>query len=402
MIGCGEKEQKPPVSEEAAAYFEHAQRAYEVGAYQSALMLTDSLAEHAPEFSGVYVLRGQIFTDLERYDAAAGALRRAAALDPHNLAVQFNLANNAYRREQYREALRRYRAVLQEMAAVDRVNIYAGDETGDKARYAIHLQMGRAYNDLGVADSARLQYNRAVAIAPGEPEAHRSLSKLLERQGLFSEALDHAKKALELQPDKPEYTYAVGLLLTKLGRFEAAVPYLRAMAKGQPWHHGAHYNLGQALMHLGRKQEAQQLLAQADSLQKARSRLRKQGKVAEANRRTPRKWVNYGNALYQAGRIDDARKAYRHVLTLLPRNVAVQNNMAILAMESGDTTEAIFRYRRILRQDPTLVDIWLNLGRVYARSGQKNKARKAWQNVLKHEPAHSEAQSYLAGALEGS
>ena len=398
VAGCGGEEGKVeiPVPRQAVHYFQKAEQAYRAGAYQPALMLTDSTIKYAPDFSGIYVLRGQIYTALDRYEDAAAALSRAAELEPGNAAIHFNWANNAYRREQYHEALRRYEKVLETIREGGKVNIYEGDDDGREARHAILLQTGRTYNALGIADSARLQYDKAIKLAPQKPESYRAIGQLLKKKGEFGEALEYARQALERDSDNIQYKYELGLLLVLSGQFEEAVPYLEEVAEERPWHHGARYNLGQALTHLGQQKKAEEYLAESDSLQQARERLERLGEQAEANTDNPRIWVDYGNALRKAGRIDDAKKAYRHVLSLLPGNIALQNNMAILAMKSGDTTEAISRYRFILQQDPTLIDIWLNLGTTYARSGRMEEAQQAWKNVLKYDPGHATAKKYLA------
>ena len=397
--GCGgaRDEAEAPIPPRAAHYFNEAEEAYRAGAYPLALMLTDSVVVYAPEFSGVHVLRGQVYTALDRYEEASKVLARAAALEPDNPAIHFNWANNAYRREQYQEALERYKRTLEMIEEQEgAVTVYEGDADGRRARHAVLLQMGRAYDALGDVERARQRYEGAIELAPEQPEPYRDVAQLLEKQGAFREAQTYARQALERDPENVRYKYELGLLLVRLERFEEAVPYLKEVADEQPWHRGAPYNLGQALMHLGQEEEAEAYLARSDSLQKAHERLERLGKEAEANKEDLRLWAEYGNALRKAGRTGDAKKAYRHALSLRPDNIALHNNLAILAVESGDTTEAIMRYRAILRRNPAVTDVWLNLGVVYARSGRLEEAQRAWKNVLKYEPGHATARKYLA------
>lgn len=398
ITGCegGENDTEIPIPRQAAVHFQQAEQAYQAGAYRPALMLADSVEKRAPDFAGVHILRGQVFTALDRYEDASDELSRAAEIDPDNPAIHFNWANNAYRREQYGEAIRRFEKVLEMIEGRDRVNIYSGDEDGREARYAALLQMGRAYDDLGQADSSRMRFEQAIELAPEKAEAYRAVSELLEKLGEFDRAITFARKALERDPENIEYKYGLGLLLVQSGQYEEAIPYLEEMAEERSWHHGSHYNLGQAYMHLGRDERADEYLAQADSLQQAHAELEKLGERAEVNTDNLRLWVDYGNQLRQAGRIEDAKKAYRHALSLRPDNLALQNNLAILALESGDTREAIMRYRAILGRNPKLPDVWLNLGVAYANADQIARAREAWQNVLKYDPGHTTAKEYIA------
>ena len=396
--GCGEEDGEPelPISRQAALHFQRAEQAYQVGAYRPALRLADSVQQRAPDFSGAYVLRGQIYTALERYEEASEQLAKAADIDPNNPAIHFNWANNAYRREQYREAVRRFKRVLEMIEESERVNIYSGDPEGREARHAVLLQMGRAYDDMGKSDSSQIFFERALDTAPEKAETYHAMSELHEKLGQFDEALSYARQALERDSSNVEYKYGLGVLLVQTGEYEEAIPHLQEMARERPWHHGSHYNLGQAYMHLGRSGQAEEYLSQADSLQQARAELDKLGERAELNQDNLRLWVKYGSALRRAGRIEDAIKAFRHALSLAPKNVALQNNMAILALENGNPKEAIMRYRTILQRNPRLPDVWLNLGVAYAKTDRIPQARKAWNKVLEYDADHETAKKYLA------
>jgi tetratricopeptide (TPR) repeat protein len=398
IAGCGKEsdESEIPIPQQAAVNFQQAEQAYQVGAYRPALQLVDSVQQEAPDFSGSYVLRGQIFTALERYEDASKQLAQAAELDPGNPAIHFNWANNAYRREQYREAIRRFERVSEMIEEQERVNIYSNDPEGREARHAVFLQMGRAYDDLGKSDSSRMYFERAIEVFPQKAETYHAMSELLEKRGDFEEAISYARRALERDSSNVEYKYGLGILLTQTGRYEEAIPYLQEMAQERSWHHGAHYNLGQAYMQLGQTDRAEEYLSQADSLQQARADLDKLGERAEVNKDNLRLWVKYGSALRQAGRTEDAIRAFRHALSIAPRNVALQNNMAILALEAGNAREAIMRYRAILQRNPELPDVWLNLGVAYANTGEIEQARRAWKKVLEYDSEHTTAKKYLA------
>ena len=106
--------------------------------------------------------------------------------------------------------------------------------------------------------------------------------------------------------------------------------------------------------------------------------------------------MELGVLLRQAGQVDRAVEAYKVAVSLEPRNLYLQSNLALLMMESGDTDTAIRRYRAILRMDSTLADVWLNLGVAYANTGRAAEARTAWQQTLKYTPGHPTVRSYLA------
>lgn len=390
--GTAERRQVRP---EAAALLKKSQKAFQAGAYRPALMYADSALSHAPGWADVFYTKGRIFTELKRFEQARTAYEAALAADSSYHEAQFNLANNAFRQERFQEALNRYREVLRAMdQAPDSATIYH-QETERSGRYAVLLQIGRTYAQLGAADSARAAYRQAIDENPSHPSAYSSLGELYKKQGAVDSALAHAEHALERATDTLQYLYDVGVLQLRAGRPESAARKLRTVVQHQPGHRGAHYNLGQVLMRLGRQKEAQQYLAAADSLEKAQAALDQLKETAEVNPNQLRPWVTYGKALRRAGRYKEATSAYRVALTLAPGSPALQNNLANLALLRGDTTEAVYRYRALLQQDSTLADVWLNLGVVFANADQMGKAERHWRRALQLDPGHPEARRYL-------
>jgi tetratricopeptide (TPR) repeat protein len=174
------------------------------------------------------------------------------------------------------------------------------------------------------------------------------------------------------------------------------VAELEAVIKERPWHYWANYNLGQALVRLRRDDEGKRYLAKAESLQVELKNIQDWENLVENNPDQLMLWVNYGEALRRAGRMDEAIEAFQIALSIEPRFVALENNLAILYMMRGDTAKAVAHYNAILQQHPTLSDVWLNLGVVYAKSGKYEAARKSWENVLKYAPDDPTAKAYLA------
>ena len=85
-----------------------------------------------------------------------------------------------------------------------------------------------------------------------------------------------------------------------------------------------------------------------------------------------------------------------HVHALRPGDVAVQNDLANVALARGDTTTAFHRFETLLRQDSTVAGAWLNLGILYAVTGRREAARSAWERTLRYQPDDAQARAYLA------
>src|SRR5207245_932661 len=65
-------------------------------------------------------------------------------------------------------------------------------------------------------------YRRAINRWPTEPRWHMALGRLLSRQERHTEALGHFERAMALAPDDPEPNYHAALMLNALERFAEA------------------------------------------------------------------------------------------------------------------------------------------------------------------------------------
>ena len=386
-VGCGAdsdalsrtEEARRDADPKAVEFLINAQGAYEAGYYNGALILTDSAARYAPELADIPFLRGRILTTMRQYNLARAAYEETLERDPEYPGVYFNLGNTAYLHGEPREALNFYRK-----------------EQSAAATAAYLTQLGRAYADLGEADSAQAAYEKAIAADTSNPTAYMWLGQLYEDAGSFDEALQYSRQGLALRPDNLNYAYVVGVQLLRSGALEAAANTLKNVTDGLPFHYAAHYNLGQAFMGLGREDDGALYLARADSLLDQRREVDKWEGLVNANSHEPMLWVNYGTALSQAGRVDEAIEALAIAYSLQPQWLELQNNIANLLLARGDTTAALKRYETLLQIDPTQADVWLNLGTIHALKGDYGEARTAWETALQHNPNHPEARNYLA------
>lgn len=378
-----------------ALFLMKAEDSFHQGDFNTALVLTDSAAVYAPELADIPYLRGLIFTKLGQLNRAKVAFEEVVSVDPHYRAAWFKLGNNAFRRQQYGEAVSMYRKELK--VAQER-----GREI-DLERYCTTLlQLGRVYAELGKVDSAEQAYQRAISLDDSYAQVYSDLSALYEDNGDYPRAILYARKALELEPETVHHHYFLGLLLARTGQEEQAIGYLKTAIERRPWHPGAYYNLGQALMRLGRAEQAEAYLAAVDSLQSLLDLTDLARFTARANPDVPGLWTELARLLRRMGRYNEAMDAYQVALHLAPENVTIQSNMARLTLNLGDTTGAIRRYRALLRRNPHLADEWVNLGVVYLQLGQVEKARQAWQSALRYRPDDARARTWLERFSGGS
>ena len=96
---------------------------------------------------------------------------------------------------------------------------------------AAHMNMGLALMELGRLDAALASYDRAIAIAAENPEAHLCRAEVFEKLRRMDAALAGYDRLIALKPAHAQAHVKRGNLLRELRQFEAAIEsYARAIA----------------------------------------------------------------------------------------------------------------------------------------------------------------------------
>jgi protein O-mannosyl-transferase len=131
----------------------------------------------------------------------------------------------------------------------------------------------------GRVDDAIRHYNRALQARPNWPDVINNLGLALARQGKLEEAVTQFSRALELKPNAQVVESNLGLALVKLGRFDEALVHATRALELDPRDAQAHYTAAVVLEEKGQLTEAAQHYAEVVRLQpnhsEARSRLAK-------------------------------------------------------------------------------------------------------------------------------
>jgi tetratricopeptide (TPR) repeat protein len=96
--------------------------------------------------------------------------------------------------------------------------------------------------------------------------------------------------------------------------------------------------------------------------------------------------INLGVALYQMGRIEEARAEFSSAVQLDPWNGISRYNLGCVLEEQGQIEEAIDELRRAARAMPGHADVRFNLALAYEKRGQRRLAREQWMLYLRHAP----------------
>jgi tetratricopeptide (TPR) repeat protein len=251
----------------------------------------------------------------------------------------------------------------------------------------LHQARGIALSEQGrFADAAR-EFERALAVAPNDPELLNNLGCAQDGAGRHLDAVASYTRALSLKGDFLAPHYNMGNSLRTLGRSSEAIDcYGRALslepALPQGWH-----NLALSLQDVGRLEEAQAALERAlelkpDYLEAAHNlgelyHARGNPELAvdcfrQLLARDPGylpSWNALGIALHAQDRLDEAVDCYRRALSLNPDYLHALNNLGAASRALGDLDQAIDCYRRVLARDPDYADAHWNLALVQLLTG---------------------------------
>ena len=343
-----------------------------------ALSFADSAAKYAVEKADIHFFKGRVYSELGRFKEAEQAYLKALEATPGYRGVWNNLGNNAYRQQNFSQA----------------IDYYTHEVAKNKAPIPLRA-VGRAFVELGKTDSARIFFKKAIDLNINYAAAYFNLAQLEEDEGNFKQAIQYAGRAYGIEPDNLEYRYLYSTLLVQMDKGNEAILNLRKIVEKWPWHHGAHYNLGRALIKAGQKTEGENYLEQAERVRASQAKIDHLENTVRALPDDPYSYAALAFALRKAGRYNDAMHSYKVALYLEPENFDIWNNVANLYLLQGDTITALVTYNYIVEKNPMLTDIWLNMGVVYALSNQKEKARSAWEQVLTYKSNNISALKYL-------
>jgi tetratricopeptide (TPR) repeat protein len=99
---------------------------------------------------------------------------------------------------------------------------------------------------------------------------------------------------------------------------------------------------------------------------------------------------NIGNALQDAGRLDEAIGEYRTAASLLPSRAQTHANLGAALAAKGEHDAALVEYREAVRLDPGLAKARNNLGIALATAGRFDEAMAEFQQALLLDPRSAE------------
>jgi serine/threonine-protein kinase len=260
-------------------------------------------------------------------ESAISMLNRAVGADA-KLAVAWAALGEAYWRrfEKNSETSSRDEAA----AAVDHaLAIDAGLPEAHNAR-------GRGFLAMGRYDEAKSEFRNAVASRPRYDDAWANLGAACGGiEGDYAEGLQALRKAIALQPKFFRHWVYLGLFHERFAEWaDAMVAYTRATDL-KPDSIASWNNLGGVLLRLRNGGDAVRAFERSLAIQES-----------------PESHTNLGNALYYAGRYEEASVQYRKATDLEPRGAVYWKNLGdalTMLNRSAEAGQAYLRARDLAR-----------------------------------------------------
>ncbi len=208
----------PPSAATLGFYNNYANVLRRVGRLRAAEEMLRTLTTLSPRSWQSWHNLGQTLKDLERYDEAAAAMRRAVMVEPGfgpNHGVLGEILHHLGRLHSAEVSLRR--AI--ELGCVD-----------DHAMWTV---LGNNQRMLGQLDESLAMITRALELAGGSPAAHSNVGVVLMQLGRFDESVAHFHEAIAGEPDNNGFHGYLGYALLSAGRLDEAFdPWDRAIQGG--------------------------------------------------------------------------------------------------------------------------------------------------------------------------
>ena len=377
-----------------------------------------------PELATVHFMLGQAYLLTGENNLAKESFEHAVALYPGQVDARRSLAALDSQSGRHQQARARLDDLLKQrpddVVALDMLmmlnlvtkNWVEAEHTLNRLRAVskdsalAFMAEGRLWEAQQQFDKASAAYERAIALAPNDPDALLSLVKLDVAQG----HADRAKTRLgTLLATRPDHLFAHGLLgevLALSGHPQEADAQFREASRVNPkwiapW-------LGRGGLWLAQKQPDQAIQVIQAGL--------------KANPDSEELHMLLASAYSGQGQIDNAITAYDGALGLNPRNVLAANNLAVLLVDyKGDpqNLQRAFALSRDFEKEaphPLFLD---TLGWVRFKMGQQEDALRLMKDAVAKAPEdptlnyhlgmafyqfgkRAEARTYLSKALKST
>ena len=247
-----------------------------------------------------------------------------------------------------------------------------------------HRSAGIALRDMQNFDASKLEFQESIRSKPDYDLAYGSLGILLDSLQDFAGAATQFKKALTLNPGNLNAQYNLGNAYASEGNYIAAIREYRDVKRRDPKRLDARQNLGSALMHTDSAAaitEFRELVALAPDFPICHQCL--------------------ANALYNVGRLSEAKTEYQTVMASDPANPVPHRGLGLILEFQKEYDAALVEYRKSEALDDSSGLAFGFAGRVLLLKKDFAAAITELKRAEERDPSKWEHHAHHGEALEG-
>ncbi len=289
-------------------------------------------------------------------------------------------------------------------------------EPGESKYWA---RLARSLEGMGAGGEAVRAWNRVLAVAGYDAEAHEQLAQLAEVQARPADAVFHYQALLDANPSSAKFRSRLERALDQLndpnnplarmhaskrmvteGRHAEAVEHLRVVTEAEPSDANAWARMARSLEELDDLEGAAEawrrslelggdVFAEREAYVDLLSALNRHAEalphlqaIAEAAPGEAKNWARLARSLEEVSATADAVEAWRRVLTIQGDDEEAHEKLAQLAEAEGRSTDAAFHYQALVDANPISAKNWSRLARALEPTGQVEREIAAWNRVL--------------------
>jgi tetratricopeptide (TPR) repeat protein len=382
-----------------AAYYSRLQKSAEVSS------VLQRLTNDPTDFPHAYMLAGDFYAGLKSWPEAVAQYERGAQTDSGN-AVSYrkklvtallaqgkqqeavnlldSMVNEAPKDSELRAVRSRVWLETGKSEAVDAALAEFQAQVKERSNdAALHYDLGRAYLLKSNTSAARTHLLKAAQLSRDFLPPRFDLAQLALNQQNPADGLRYAEDALQISPGDPKgrLLRASGLMGTN--RLPEARNELRSLLRDYPRYRDAQIQMGFLAINEKNFKDAEDIFR----------------RLGETKGDDVRPSVGLAGAYASQKQYDKAIQILSEEARKSPNNLAVENVLALTAIEAKRYSLAIENFQRIATAKPTSLGALVNLAGAYRLNGDSAKAVEVLQNAKRLDSSDPAASAALAKAF---
>jgi len=218
---------------------------YRDNQYEESEKLLLELVKQAPEYANLHNMLGVIYSHNNQFKKAIHHFQRALSINPNYTEAQLNLAITLADTGAYDQAQSEFGK------ATEREKEMAFDlNSGVRIKLAnSHIDLGKAYQELGLYGEASEEYRKAIRFCPDFPDVHNRLGVAYRERGMDEEAEAAFREAIRINPRYADPYTNLGALFFRRGDTESAIQNWKEALRISPQH-----TVAQVYMNMAKEQ----------------------------------------------------------------------------------------------------------------------------------------------------